>query len=191
LEVIEAVNTLKGKGPKDLYDCCMELSANLLNLAMDWDLDHCYKMAKNAINSGSAFKKLCEMVLAQGGDISVLEDLSKFEGAKIVFEVLSHCSGYISSMNTEEIGKASVMLGAGRVTKESTIDYTAGIILNKKTGDFVNENETLATFYASDMSLIEGAKKCFVEALSFSSIKPAVKPIIYAKVERDNVSYYN
>jgi pyrimidine-nucleoside phosphorylase len=190
LEVKEAVDTLKGKGPKDLTDCCLELSANLLVLAGKGDYELCLQMVKEVIANGAAFEKLCEMVEAQGGDSSVLKDTSYLSASPVIYELKAPFHGYISSMDTEAIGIASVMLGAGRETKEDTIDYSAGIILRKKTGDYVNEGEVLALFHTSNTSLVQKAQDHFLNALTISETKPESKPVLYARVEKDNISIY-
>jgi pyrimidine-nucleoside phosphorylase len=190
LEVIEAVDTLKGNGPKDFTDCCLELSANLLVLAGNGDYDQCRKQVNEAIANGTAFQKLCEMVEAQGGDPSVLRDTTRFACAPVIHEIKAPRSGYIAAMDTEAIGIASVMLGAGRETKEGAIDYSAGIMLRKKTGDYVNEGDTLAVLHTAKEAFIEKAQEHFLGALTFSETKPELKPLLYAKVERDSVTVY-
>ena len=190
LEVIEAVETLKGKGPKDLTDCCLELSANLLELAGKGNISQCMEMVKSAIESGSALEKFCVMVEAQGGDSSVIRDTSLFGAAPVIHEVKSPFSGYISRMDTEAIGIASVMLGAGREKKDSPIDYLAGITLSRKTGEHVNMGDTLAVLHTSDGSLVSSAQEHFLKAIGVSDSKPEQRPLIYAKVERNNVTIY-
>lgn len=190
LEVIEAVNTLKGKGPKDFTECCMELAANLLELAGKGSIVQCMRQVKASITSGAAFEKFCEMIEAQGGDTGVIRDTSKFENASVIHEVKSPFSGYISMMDTEAIGIASVMLGAGRETKDSPIDYLAGILLRKKTGDNVNKGDTLAVLHTSDEALIKSAQEHFLSSITVSDLKPEAKPLIYAKVEREKITIY-
>lgn len=190
LEVIEAVNTLKGKGPKDFTECCIELAANLLELAGKGSIVQCMRQVKAAIISGAAFEKFCEMIEAQGGDTGVIRDTSKFKNASVIHEVKSPFSGYISMMDTEAIGIASVMLGAGRETKDSPIDYLAGILLRKKTGDNVNKGDTLAVLHTSDEALVKSAQEHFLSAITVSDLKPEAKPLIYAKVERDKITIY-
>jgi len=190
LEVIEAVNTLKGKGPEDFTDCCIELSANLLELAGKGDIAECVEMVKTAITSGAALEKFCEMVEAQGGDPGVIRDTSLFGTAPVTHEVKSPFSGYISGMDTEAIGIASVMLGAGREKKDSPIDYLAGITLSRKTGDRVNKGDTLAVLHTSDEALVKNAQGHFLSAIRVSDEKPEQRPLIYAKVERYKVTTY-
>lgn len=182
LEVMEAVETLHGEGPEDLTTVCLHLAANMLYLAGKGSIDACMELAKGTITDGSALKKLAEMVDAQGGDPSVIYDTDNFEKAPYAYEVLAEKEGYITCMDTEACGIASSMLGAGRETKESEIDYAAGIIIHRKTGDYVMKGENLATMYASDEKLFDGAAKRYLSAITIESDKPEQKPLIYARV---------
>lgn len=129
LEVIEAVETLKGNGPEDLTEVCVHLASNMLFLAGKGTLEECRSLVREVIANGEALKRLAAMVEAQGGDSSVIFDTDKFEKAAYQHEVLAKKSGYITFMDTESCGIASAMLGAGRETKDSQIDFAAGIIL--------------------------------------------------------------
>lgn len=190
LEVIEAVETLRGRGPKDLTEVCIQLSANMLYLAGKGSIEECIHLANRAIEDGSAYNKFIEMVEAQGGDSNVIKDVDKFEKSKYVFEVKSEYSGYIYSMDTESLGIASVMLGAGRETKDSVIDFSAGIIINKKYGEYIEAGEVLATMYANDESLFEAAAKKYLEAIEIKNTRPEIKPLIYARVSKDEISKF-
>jgi pyrimidine-nucleoside phosphorylase len=187
LEVIEAVDTLKGHGPKDLTEICIGLAANILVLAGQGTLEECTERAKKAIAEGSALEKLRQMVIAQGGDVSVIDDTSKFGKAPIEHVVVSPRDGYIASMGTEDIGIASVMLGAGRETKDSPIDYLAGIMLHKKTGDKVRKGEPIATLYTSKQELLPGAEEHLLGTIAFSDEPQPEEKLIYARVEKDQV----
>ncbi len=187
LEVIEAVETLRGRGPKDLTEVCIQLSANMLYLAGKGSIEECIHLANRAIEDGSAYNKFIEMVEAQGGDSDVIKDVDKFEKSKYAFEVKSEYSGYIYSMDTESLGIASVMLGAGRETKDSIIDFSAGIIINKKYGEYIEAGEVLATMYANDESLYEAAAKKYLEAIEIKNTRPEIKPLIYARVGKDEI----
>lgn len=132
LEVIEAVETLKGNGPQDLTVVCMHLASNMLYLAGKGTLDECKSMVKEVIANGKALEHLAAMVRAQGGDDAVIWDTQKFAKAPYSYEVCAKESGYITFMDTESCGIASAMLGAGRETKDSGIDFAAGIIIHKK-----------------------------------------------------------
>ena len=187
LEVVEAVETLHGRGPQDLTDICLHLASGILTLAGRGTGEECMRMARGAIGQGAAFEKLCAMVEAQGGDPSVLRDTSRFDRAPVEYRLLSECEGYIASMRTEDIGIASVMLGAGRDTKESRIDHLAGIVLHKKTGDFVRRGEPIATLYTSSASLVEAAGRHLRAAIAFSGKPVPPEKWIYARVDRDGV----
>ena len=183
LEVIEAVETLRGNGPDDLTAVCLELAANMLTLVTGEDKDKCTEMAKGAIADGSALKKLAEMTEAQGGNPEWIYDISHFPRAGYKSEIVAEADGYISSMDAEKIGVASLLLGAGRNTKDDVLDFSAGIILNKKTGDKVEKGEVLATLYANDSSKFASASEKFKEALTFSSEPVAEQTLIYSVVK--------
>ncbi len=189
LEVEEVVDVLKGAGPADLIHECVELSATLLYLADKGEMSECRKMVQQAINDGKAFKKLLEMVQAQGGDVSVLENTDKLPQAPVCYELKADKSqrGYISHMDTESIGIASTMLGAGRETKDSVIDPAAGIILLKKTGDKVSEGDVLARLYTSRQELIKPAVDRYLASLEFSENQPPTAKLVYAVVDKNGV----
>lgn len=187
LEIEEVCRTLKGQGPDDLTGVCIELAANMLYLAGKGELESCRAMARGSIADGSAFTKLKEMVAAQGGDVSVLDDPNRFRKAKTHLDIAAAKSGYLYSMNTEQCGIASMELGAGREKKEDTIDYSAGIILHKKTGDFVNAGEPFATLYSSSEDLCRTAERTFLRAVEIREEKPNRNPLIYARVTKAGV----
>ena len=143
LEVAEAVETLAGRGPADLRAVCLELAANMLQLGGKGALEQCRHLAEQALDSGNALKKLKQMTAAQGGDLSVLEDPRCFPAAPIIREIKADRSGFIASMQTQQCGIASVLLGAGRNNKEDSIDYSAGILLIKKVGDTVQDRKSV------------------------------------------------
>ncbi len=182
LEVIEAVETLQGKGPEDLTEVCLSLAAGMLFLAGKGSLEECRKLAEKTIEDRSALMKLAAMVEAQGGDPAVIKDPSLFVRAPFEKEVKALKSGYITHMNTEQCGIASSLLGAGRITKESQIDYTAGIALKKKVGQKVEEGETIALLYASKRDLFADAEEELLKAVAIGGQKPDQGPLIYARV---------
>ena len=190
LEVIEAVNTLKGNGPADLTEVCLNLAGNMLNLAGKGSIEECKALARAAIADGSALDRLRSMVRAQGGDWSYIDDTQRFEIAPYSFEVKAPKNGYITHMDTEKCGIASAMLGAGRETKESLIDYGAGIVLKKKTGDSVAEGETIAVFYASKEELFAPACSVYLEAITIQDKAPEKEPLIYARVTKEEVELF-
>lgn len=151
LEIIEAIEFLQGKMPEDLKQVVLELGAYMVKLAgKGSNIEENKKMLLENIQNGKAYNKFIELVQNQGGDIEYVKDVTKFEKAKIIQEVISTTEGYVQEINAEEIGKLSCDLGAGRKTKKDKIDLQVGIILNKKIGDFVNKGDKLATIYAND-----------------------------------------
>lgn len=190
LEMKEVCDTLKGKGPKDLTELCLTLATNMLYLAGKGSLDDCYDLAKDALESGKAFEKLKEMVKAQGGDVSVIEDNSKFESSKVARGLAAAQEGYIYSMDTEKCGVASMILGAGREKKEDTIDYSAGVIIHKKIGDYVKRGDLIASLYSSSEEKCISSSRLLGEAIKISSAEPVVKPIVLARVTKDSVEKY-
>ena len=150
LEVIEAINTLKGKGPKDFTDLCYIFSAHLLidaNLAKTED--EALEMVKESIKSGKALETFKEFVEAHGGNPAVVDDYSLFEQAKYEINVLATKSGYVSKIDALTVGNASCILGAGREKLTDSVDHAVGIVLAKKVGDKVSEGDVLATIYAN------------------------------------------
>ena len=190
LEVIEAVDTLRGRGPADLTEVCLQLASNMLVLAGKGELAACRAMAEEALRSGAAFGKLRAMVAAQGGDVSVLDDTDKFAKAPVVHEVLSPADGYISHMQTELCGIASVALGAGRASKEDAIDLSAGILLLKKTGDAVKKGEPIARLLTSRQELVPEGERLLLEAVTFSDARPAPEKLVLARVTKDAVEKF-
>ncbi len=183
LEVIEAVDTLCGKGPEDLEQVCIELAANMILLAQGADLEKCRQMARQAVKDGSALEKLAQTVEAQGGDRNYICDTKRFKKADFERQVKSPADGYVVKTDTEKIGVASVHLGAGRETKEDKIDFAAGIILKKKTGDSVSKGETIAVLYSEHEEYLEAAEKELLCAFTFGSTSPEKRPHILASVE--------
>ncbi|SFR63052.1 pyrimidine-nucleoside phosphorylase [Anaeromicropila populeti] len=190
LEVIEAIEVLKGNGPADLAEVSFELAANMLYLAGKGTLKDCREEVSKVVRDGSALSKLIDMVKAQGGDVSVIEDTSRFKTAEFVFDMIAPVSGYINHMNAEQIGIASVVLGAGRETKESVIDYSAGIILHKKTNDFVTAGDSIATLYSSSSDVFDSATKLVLEAYKIEKEKKATKDkLVIARVTEEGVEW--
>ena len=190
LEVIESVEVLKGHGPADLTEVCYQLAANMLYLASKGSLEECRRMAEEAVASGAAYEKLKLMFAAQGGDVSVLDDPEKFQKAKFSRPLLAGESGYLVRMNTEMVGNASVGLGAGRITKEDVIDFAAGIVLHKKTGDKVEKGECLATLYADHEEKFDAAEEMFRAALTFGPAPEPVPALVMARVTEEGVERF-
>lgn len=179
LEVIEAVETLNGRGPSDLTEICISIAGNMIYLADIAETAEIGKeLAEAAIKNGNALKKLTEMVDRQGGDSSYIRDTGKFTVSLVSYEVKAAEDGYISGIDTEKCGIAAMVLGAGRETKDSKIDYGAGIIIKKTKGDFAVKGETLAVLYGSTEEQIKSAEKLYTEAIKITKNEPAGRPII-------------
>lgn len=190
MEVTEAVHTLKGQGPADFTEVCLQLAANMLFLAEKGTLESCRQMAEEAISSGRAFEKLKAMAIAQGGDPAVLDDPERFPKAPVVHPVKAPKDGYITFMDTEQCGIASVALGAGRASKGDAIDYSAGILLQKKVGDEVRAGDTLALLHTSREKSLAEAEEILLKAVTISDERPAPEKLVYARVTGDTVERF-
>ena len=179
LEVQESINVLKGNGPEDLTNLCIELAACMLMLCTNKEKEECLELAKNVIYNGKAFEKFRELVIAQGGTPDVIDNPEKFKKSQNIVKIESPKDGYINKMNTASIGRVSCILGAGRESKDDLIDYTAGIVLSKKTGDFVKTGDIIAELHTSNKEKIEEAKKLFLSSIEISMEKPEKKPMVY------------
>jgi len=144
LEVKEAIETLKGRGPKDFTELCLISGSVILEKAGLYTREEAYAKLKENIHNGKALEKLREVITAQGGDPRVVDDYSLLPQAKYITELKAETSGYVKDLPAQPIGELSMQLGAGRTTKEESIDYAVGIVLNKKIGDYVEKGETLA-----------------------------------------------
>ena len=150
LEIKEVIATLKGNGPKDLFELCIDSGAIMLMQAkITKTKEEGVKILQENVKNGKAFDKFVEFVNAQGGDVSYILDPSKFEMAKNIVPIYSKKSGYINRIDAMTIGISSMRLGGGRETLDDIIDMSAGIVLNKKLGDEVRENELLCTIYTN------------------------------------------
>ncbi|AVQ33550.1 pyrimidine-nucleoside phosphorylase [Staphylococcus muscae] len=162
LELKEAIDTLKGEGPEDLTELVLTLGSQMVVLAEKAEtLDEARELLKGVIDNGKALEKFKVFLSNQGGDASVVDDPSKLPTAKYTFELPAKQSGVVSEMIANEIGIASMMLGAGRQTKEDTIDLAVGLVLNKKVGDKVEEGESLLTIYANQEDVEQVKEKLY------------------------------
>ena len=183
LEIREVIDTLKGHGPEDLTHECIIMAAHMLVLSHMCDYETALNRVQQALDSGVALERLRLMVDAQGGDSRVIDDESILTIGQFTYDVIAPQDGYIIHMNTEQCGIASVMLGAGRTVKDGPIDYSAGILMHKKTGDSVTVGECIATLYASDESLLSNAAKTYLEAITFGETAPIMADTILDIVE--------
>ena len=183
LEIAEVIQTLKGSGPQDLTHECLVMATHLLVMSEKGDYDNCYSMVQTALQNGAGLAKLRELIVAQGGKGQVVDNTSLLGSARFTYDIRASKAGYIAHMNTEDCGIASVMLGAGRIVKDGPIDMTAGIVMHKKTGDAVVAGDVLATLYANDESLFEGAEKAYVQALTIGTEASTIGETILGFVE--------
>lgn len=162
LEVKEAIETLQGKGPKDLTKLVLTLGSQMVILAGKAKTsEEAKEMLLDAIHSGKALAKFKEFLANQGGDASIVDDLTKLPQAKYKIELPAKQSGYISRMVADEIGVASMILGAGRATKEDVIDLAVGLVLHKKVGDKVEEGESILTIYSNRENVEDVKQKLY------------------------------
>lgn len=162
LEVKEAIETLQGKGPKDLTELVLTLGSQMVILAGKAKTsEEAKEMLLDAIHSGKALAKFKEFLANQGGDASIVDDLTKLPQAKYKIELPAKQSGYISKMVADEIGVASMILGAGRATKEDVIDLAVGLVLHKKVGDKVKEGESILTIYSNRENVEDVKQKLY------------------------------
>lgn len=180
IEVIEAIETLKGNGPEDFTLLTKTLSAELLRMA---GVENPEEKVEKVISNGKALEKLALMVKSQGGDENYIYNTSLFEKAKYTREIIAGEDGFISHMNAETVGVACAKLGAGREKKGDSIDFTAGIYLFKKTGDKVFKGEKIAEMYASDENKFTEAEKTFLSAIEYGATAPEIVSLIMGKIE--------
>jgi len=184
LEVKEAIDTLKGHGPEDLTNLCLQLGSYMLFLAgHTQNHEQGIKLLKSLIQSGLAYDKFIELCDSQGGDVAVIKNMDLLPKASLIFEYKSKNEGYIYHLSAMDIGLASVRLGAGRETKESPIDHSAGIVLTKKAGDYVRVGETLALLHANDKTFFEKAEEYMDMAYTFGETKPFKGPLIFKNIQ--------
>ena len=180
MEVQEAVETLGGKGPEDLTEICIALASHMISLAgcFDGDYECCERQVRDLLASGRAVQKLADMVQAQGGDPLWILHPDYFPHAKASRVVRSAQTGYITGVNTEGYGISSLLLGAGRNRKEDEIDYSAGILLRAKTGDYVKEGDPLAFLFAETEERFQAAEKTFLESTFIGPEPPEKRPLV-------------
>ncbi len=189
IEVREAVETLQGHGPEDLTALSKHIVSTLLIMG-GHDPKTAALLVEDALESGTALKRLEAMIRAQGGDTSALYDVRLLKNADHQTVVAAKQDGYIARMDTEVIGSTATLLGAGRQTADDTIDMGAGIYLHKKSGDTVHKGEPIATLYSSTAEVLTNATARFESALSYTDSRPTQPPLILAKVTKDGVIMY-
>ena len=179
LEVREAIGVLRGDTENALGQLCITLAAELLRMSGRGDSDACLRMAKEAVSSGMALQKLAQMIEGQHGDPRVTENLSLLPQARCSRVLCAESDGYIAAMDSEEIGRACVLLGAGRMTKEDSIDPGAGVVLAAECGDAVRIGYPLLTMYAGCEAQLDEAEQKLRKAVRISADMPAQQPLIH------------
>ncbi len=184
LEVKEAIDTLNGVGPKDLLELCLVLGSNMVVLAEKAKTtEEAREMLLGVIEDKSALKKLKEFIASQGGNTDQIDNTDLLPKAKYVLEVKSEIEGYISKIDSQNIGVIAMDLGAGRATKDDNIDLAVGIVLNKKRGDKVFKGETLAYIHANDENKIEKATKSIIASYHIRRENIKSVPLIYGIIK--------
>ena len=180
LETIEAIELLRGRAPKDYYEHCLHVTAHVLLIGQRVkDLEEGRAMAEKCIADGSALEKFRVLVQAQGGDVSYVDDITKFERAKYVEVVNAPRRGFISQVHARIVGEASVALGAGRARKSDLIDHAVGFIIHKKVGDKVEAGEPLFEIHANDKGKLDEARTAVLSAHKFSDEFVSPLPLFY------------
>ena len=182
LEVKEAIATLRGEGPRDLTEICIDLASEMTHLALGITKDDARARAVSALESGAAFAKFKEWISAQGGDVSYAETPEKFDTSPYQIDLIADRSGFISSMDAERIGLVCSSLGAGRAAKDAKIDYAAGIVFTRKTGDAVLCGDHIATLYSSSGEKLAEALAELSLAISLSDERPKEIPLVIERI---------
>jgi pyrimidine-nucleoside phosphorylase len=184
LEVLEAIDTLKGNGPSDLTEVCLALASAIVSSALDISIERARKLSEESLKSGKAYSKFKEWIENQGGDVSYIDNPEKFKRAKYSLDILAESDAYIEKMDTELCGHTAVLLGAGRMMKDDVIDHAAGLIIHKKTGDKVNTGDVLATLYANDEKLFLTAKEAFSRVYTFTGEPVEKAALVYKTIRK-------
>ena len=180
LEVIEAIETLKGSGPADITELSLEL-AGMMIYAGGKAVTHeeGRRLAKEVLDSGAGLAKMKAFITGQGGDAAVINDYGLFGSAAFAVDVTAEEDGFVKTLHAKQVGLASQHAGAGRASKEDEIDMTAGIYLHKKVGDAVSAGEKLATVYGNDESRVKAAAEELKHAYEIAADRPAARPLIH------------
>lgn len=179
LEVKEAIDTLAGNGPQDLYELCLELGSHMVaGAGKAQNCAEAKEMLAGTIKDGSALKKLAELVEAQGGNPEAVYDTGLLPKASIEYEYKADTEGYVSRIVCDIVGTSAMVLGGGRENKDSVIDLSVGIVLEAKKGAYVHKGDVLARFYANDENKLSDAVKRFADAYVIEDTRPAESRLI-------------
>src|SRR5580704_1807968 len=180
LEVVEAVEVLRGEGPEDLRELCLELAGWMLHLGgVARTVAEGKQQSAQLISSGNALGRFAQMIELQGGDPRVIDDAKRLPQAQHTLQVASAKSGFITSMQCEQIGTACVILGGGRERKEDSVDPAVGIALHKKVGDRVSGGEPLATIHYNSDAKAQRACQLIEQSCEIGAAPPAARPLIH------------
>lgn len=182
LEIKEVVDILNDKGDRQLRELCLVLSATILSISYGWDYEDAYIKAESTLTDGSALNKLKELVSAQGGNTQMIDNTSLLPKCDNSLEIKANQDGFIQSIDSKIVGESAVLLGAGREKKTDTIDYGAGIVLYKKTGDKVSVGDTVAILYADNYEKLKNAEKLFNTSFKIGAEKPCEQKLIYQTI---------
>lgn len=184
LEVMEAIDVLKGQGPKEVREICIVLGMYMVHLANpDISLDEARRLLIKSLDDGSALLKFKEFVKAQNGNPDTVEDYSLLPQAKFVHKVLAEQSGYITHIQADEVGASSIILGAGRERKEDIINKAVGIVLNKKVNDYVEKGDVLAYLHGDDEEKMQIAARRLTAAYAYSKQPRTDYKLVYEIIE--------
>ncbi len=178
VELIEAIRVLEGRGDEQLTELCISVAAHMLYVANVSDYESCVALAEETLYDGSALSKLADLVERLGGDRRYIYDTTLFEESNVTAMLVSDRSGYITSIDAMGVGKAAFVLGAGRDKLGGSIDHSAGIILNKRIGERIEEGEALATLQANSLEQAQAGMEYLFKAVSIGDEKPEAKNII-------------
>ena len=191
VEVIEAIDVLKGNGPEDITELSIKLAAYMVYIGGKANtVDEAMKTVKEKLENKEALSKFADFVQDQGGNKEIINNYDMFPQASLVKEIKAKNDGYVYALNAEKIGKAALELGAGRRTKEDEIDLAAGIIINNKIGDKVKKGDSLVTIYCNEESKINPATEMIYDAYEITDQHVEKRQLIKALVTNDGIEKY-
>lgn len=192
LEVHESIETLKGNGPEDLTELCLTLGAHMVVLGGKSDsIEAAKQLLRDQITNGAALAKFKAFIAAQGGDASIADEPARLPQAPVIAPVKAEASGFVNTIEAEQLGLAAMLLGAGRATKDAVIDYAVGVTLRKKVGDFVEAGETLALLHVreSNESVSEVAERVR-QAYTIRVEKPEKRALLLSVITSEGITRY-
>jgi len=187
LEVIEALEVLNGKGPSDVKEIAFYLSATMIHIAKKINFDDCMEIVKETVNSKKALNKMVEFIKNQNGDCNIVSDYNIFKKPLYIHNIKARSFGYIRSVNTDKLGKLSVILGSGRETKDDIIDYSAGIVLKKQVGNKIIEGEVLLELHTDKLYDLEYLEKEVHSIFEINESKPEVCKNILLYIDKNGI----